>query len=90
MTRETSQPPKRSPARHAKRAAASRRIVGIWPHKRFKRRQRWSVACTVCGAQRDVEMLGPRRPHSESGEQHRRERESGGDRLDQQDARADR
>jgi hypothetical protein len=63
MTRETSQPPKMLAGPPCEACGGLTRIVSIWPHKRFKRRQRWSVACTACGAQHDVEMLGPRRPH---------------------------
>jgi hypothetical protein len=39
------------------------RLLRITPHKRFRRRQRWTVECEACGEQRDVDALGPRRPH---------------------------
>jgi len=63
MTSDTREPPKIPAGPPCEACGGVTRIVHIVPHKRFKRRQRWTVPCTGCGAQRDVEMLGPRRPH---------------------------
>jgi hypothetical protein len=63
MTRDPPQPPKALAGPPCEACGGVTRIVRIEQHKRFKRRQRWTVECAACGARRDVEMLGPRRPH---------------------------